>query len=113
IGGKEEEAKYGVTNKIAVRCKYQEDWDYVCKTLGFDKSVNQLNAGSISYRLIYLDFKEGNYASWDYEGLNRELELIITIDDFKRFYPEEPNLSLPIVDNSNVDNIIEVLKVQT
>ena len=33
---------------------------------------------------------------------------------FKQFYTEDQKeLSLPIVDNSNVDNIIEILKVQT
>lgn len=98
-----------VTDQISVRCRFQEDWDYVCRALGHNDDTGRLGMVT-NARLIYLNKKN---LIWDYESKYEESH-IITTDQFKHFYPEDQKeLSLPIVDNSNVDNIIEILKVKT
>lgn len=98
------EIKEGLlTNKIAVHCLTKDGKLYVAEKY----NLVTISEFSSDYILINEDDACGN----DYDGL--KLYHIISIDQFKEFYPEEPKLSLPIVDNTNIDNIIEALKIQT
>lgn len=96
-----------ITNKLAVHCPTKEDWEYV-------KSKGYFLADTCSFQKGYYQIDGDGWCNDNGEWYNNNGYHVITIDQFKQFYPEDKKkLSLPIVDNSNVDNIIEILKVQT
>lgn len=83
------------SNKIAVYCKTQDDWDYLDNFL----KTNWEYSDKFKYRLLDIDCQRSNG-----EDLYKDYQ-IITIDQFKEFYLEDECTEKNAITDKSVDNV--------